>query len=100
MYRKNFIAASVGCAVLAMLAASPAFGQALKGTILGTVSDPSHAVMPGVEVNVTEVNTNFRRAVTTNEFGFYAFANLDPGTYRIDIQHTGFGKMSRSGIVL
>jgi Carboxypeptidase regulatory-like domain len=96
---KFFTIVSLGLAILALTAA-PVFGQALKGTVLGTVTDPTHAVIPSVSVNITEVNTNFHRMEATNESGFFAFANLDPGTYRIDIQHPGFGKMTRSGIVL
>src|SRR5262245_18490344 len=84
----------------ALLPITPALGQALKGTILGTVSDASHAVMPAVDVNITETNTNFRRSQTTNESGFFAFANLDPGTYRVEVAHPGFRKLQRSGIVL
>ena len=94
-----FTAIFPGLVVLA-LAAAPVFGQALKGTILGTVTDTSHAVIPGVSVNITEVNTNYQRTEVANESGFFAFANLDPGTYRMEIQHAGFGKMTRSGIVL
>ncbi|HTA69165.1 MAG TPA: carboxypeptidase-like regulatory domain-containing protein, partial [Bryobacteraceae bacterium] len=82
------------------LAAVPGYGQLLKGTILGTITDPSHGVIPAVAVNLTEVNTNFRRTEATNESGFFAFANLDPGTYRIDVEQTGFRKMARTGIVL
>jgi hypothetical protein len=76
------------------------YGQQLKGTILGTVADASHAVIPGVDVNIIETNTNFHRTETTNESGFYAFANLDPGTYRIESEHAGFRKIVRAGIVL
>jgi hypothetical protein len=79
---------------------APAFGQLLKGTILGTVSDQSHAVIPSVAVDLTDVNTNYHRTETTNESGFFAFANLDPGTYRIDIKHQGFKETRREGIVL
>ena len=83
-----------------LLLVSPVRGQALKGTILGTVSDASRAVMPSVEVNITETNTNFHRSQTTNDSGFFAFANLDPGTYRVEVAHPGFRKILRSGILL
>jgi hypothetical protein len=79
---------------------SVARAQTLKGTILGTVADVTHAVIPNVPVNITEVNTNFHRTETTNESGFFAFANLDPGAYRIDIEQSGFRKYARTGIAL
>ena len=77
-----------------------ASGQALKGTILGTITDQTQGVIPTVSVTVVEVNTNFQRAEVTNESGFYAFANLDPGVYRVEITHPGFRKVVRAGIQL
>jgi hypothetical protein len=89
------------CLAAALLAPGlPVTAQTLKGTILGTITDPSHAVIPTVAVSLTEVNTNFHRMEVTNESGFFAFANLDPGIYRIDVEHPGFRKMLRGGIVL
>src|SRR5262249_10872071 len=84
----------------ALLPTAPVWGQALKGTILGTVTDTSQAVMPAVAVDITEVNTSFKRSQITNESGFFAFANLDPGTYQVEATHQGFKKVVRSGIVL
>src|SRR5690242_18927789 len=73
-------------------------GQTLKATILGTTTDSSHAVIPGAQVLVTETNTNSRRAETTNDSGFYVFANMDPVTYRVEVAQPGFRKMVRAGI--
>jgi len=75
-------------------------GQTLKATILGTITDSSHAVIPGAQVLVTETNTNARRTETTNDSGFYVFANMDPGTYRVEVEQPGFRKMVRAGIDL
>ncbi|MBI3697749.1 MAG: TonB-dependent receptor [Acidobacteria bacterium] len=75
-------------------------GQTLKGTLLGTITDSSHAVVPGVQVVVTETNTNFRRAELTNDSGFFVFANLDPGTYRVEVEHPGFRRVIRAGMDL
>ena len=100
MYLKRFSATVLPVLAALLLSVTPGYGQTLKGTILGTVTDASHAVIPGVAVNLIEVNTNFRRTENTNESGFFAFANLDPGTYRIEIEQTGFRKMVRTGIAL
>jgi hypothetical protein len=83
-----------------LLSVDPLPGQTLTGTILGTISDQSHAVIPGVQVSVTDTNTNYHRSETTNESGFFAFANLDPGNFRVDVEHAGFRKVVRSDIVL
>src|SRR5262245_5614331 len=92
---------SVGVALLLSSAVLPlASAQTLKGTILGTVTDTSRGVIPAVLVNLTETNTNFRRSGVTNESGFYAFANLDPGTYRVEIAHPGFRKLVHADIAV
>lgn len=87
-------------AFLTIFTTSPLYGQTLKGTILGTITDSTQAVVPKVQVNITETNTNFHRMETTNDSGFYAFANLDPGTYQIGVEQPGFRKMLRSDIPL
>ena len=74
--------------------------QTLKGTLLGTITDSSQAVVSGVNVSITEINTNFHRTEMSNEEGFYVFANLDPGNYRIEAEHSGFRKVVRTGIDL
>src|SRR5215469_15714850 len=86
--------------IAALLSPATVHGQTLKGTILGTITDATHGIIPGVQVHILEVNTNFSRVEVTNDSGFYAFANLDPGTYRIDVQHPGFRTLVRPGIAL
>ena len=84
----------------ALLSLVPARGQTLKGTILGTITDSTNAVVPSVTVSITETNTNFRRSDSTNDSGFFAFANLDPGNYRVEVAHPGFRKILRSDLAL
>ena len=86
--------------VAVLFCASPRslFAQAVTGTLLGTVTDPGGAVVPGANVTITEVNTNFTRATVTNESGNYVIGNLDRGLYRIEIEHTGFKKSIRDKV--
>jgi uncharacterized surface anchored protein len=77
---------------------SMGFGQAANGTLLGTITDPSNAVVAGANVTITEVNTNVTRSIVTNESGNYIFGNLERGTYRIEVQVTGFKKAVRDGV--
>src|SRR5713101_4185084 len=93
-----FSTVSVLLSAAALLSLTPARGQTLKGTILGTITDSSHSVVPSAQVSITEINTNFRRSDSTNDSGFFAFANLDPGTYRVEVAHPGFRKMVRSDL--
>src|SRR5207244_7690293 len=74
--------------------------QTLKGTILGTVSDTSGAVIPSVQVILTETGTNARRTLVTNDSGLYVAANLDPGSYRVEVEHTGFRRTVHDNIEL
>ncbi|MEP7362157.1 MAG: TonB-dependent receptor [Acidobacteriota bacterium] len=67
---------------------------------MGTVKDASGAVIPGATVKLTDVRTNFQRASLTGDSGGYVFVNLDPGLYRVDVEHQGFNKASKTEIDL
>ena len=69
--------------------------QSTFGTITGTVTDPSGAVLPNAAVTLTNKSTQAIRTVTTNGEGTYLAINLDPGIYRIETTATGFGKFVR-----
>jgi len=73
-----------------LLSALPLRGQAVKASLVGTITDSSGAVVPGADITITEVNTNFSRSATTNESGYYVFSNLNPGVYRVEAKLTGF----------
>ena len=85
--------------VLAMVLSPHAlvcFAQSTFGTVTGTVTDPSGAVIPNATVLLTSRNTQAARTVTTNAEGNYLVANLDPGLYSVEITVTGFAKMAKS----
>ncbi|MCI0418473.1 MAG: carboxypeptidase-like regulatory domain-containing protein [Acidobacteria bacterium] len=74
--------------------------QTPTGTILGTLTDQSGAVVPDATVIVTNLGTNRTLSVRTNESGNYVAPLLNPGEYSVTSEHTGFRKEVRSGIVL
>jgi hypothetical protein len=76
-----------------------ALGQ-VKATIVGTLTDPSGAVVPGVKVTVTNTDTGVARALETNAAGNYIAPELIPGTYEVKAEFKGFKTFSRTGIVL
>jgi hypothetical protein len=76
----------------------PAFGQAVKGSIVGTVTDSSGAGIPDASVTVTEVQTGISRSVPTSQSGAYVASNLSAGTYSVTITHPGFRKFSRENV--
>jgi hypothetical protein len=74
--------------ILLLLAALPLAAQSVTGTVTGTVKDEQGGVLPGVTVTLTG-KTGSRTAVTDTE-GAYRFAGLDPGTYSVTAEISGF----------
>ncbi|MBM3738864.1 MAG: TonB-dependent receptor [Acidobacteria bacterium] len=70
------------------------------GTIHGTVSDSTGAVMPGVTVTVTHEGTNVRRAAATGESGQYVAPLLPVGVYSVRAEKEGFAAFLQSGVTL
>jgi len=92
--------ATVLCAlVLFLLVCSPAFSQT-TATISGAVTDVTGAVLPGVEITVTNTATGQSRSAISNESGRYAVPALNPGSYKASASLVGFEVVERSGITL
>jgi hypothetical protein len=71
-----------------------------RATISGTVTDPTGAVIPGVTVTATNVETGIRTNAVTNQAGIYSLLNLPIGRYSVSFAKEGFQKLDRSGISL
>lgn len=65
--------------------------EASTGTILGTITDSSNAVVPGANVTITNVGTGGTRKLQTNSVGEYTAPELQPGPYKVTVQAPGFG---------
>src|SRR5216683_232572 len=90
-----------GFLLLALLAAPlTARAQATTGTISGTATDESKAVLPGVTVVVRNTETGATRALVTNENGRYRTLNLPPGVYRVSGEIQGFSSSARENLVV
>src|SRR5262245_39110145 len=76
------------------------FAQLQAGRILGTIFDPQHAGIPGATVVVTNLATNIARTVVTDSEGKYVVTPLDPGTYSVSAEVSGFQKTVRDSLVL
>ncbi len=83
-----------------VLSAIPCWGQVTTGTIAGTVTDASGAVVPGAAVTATNTSTGVASSTTTDSSGRYDFLSLPAGTYNLSAIHTGFDTTELSGISL
>ncbi|HVJ08601.1 MAG TPA: carboxypeptidase regulatory-like domain-containing protein [Acidisarcina sp.] len=80
--------------------AHPAFGQAVYGSIFGTVTDNTGAVVPNATITVVDVTKGTSVTTQTSGSGEYRVQHLIPDTYRVDAESTGFSKTSVSNIVV
>src|ERR1700741_2404977 len=85
---------------LAALVATPAWAQTQLGTLFGTVTDPSGAVVPGAEVSVENVSTGLKRDGRTDKTGEYQLVCLPTGRNTLPVEKEGVQTEVREGIAL
>src|SRR5438128_7376250 len=90
---------TVWLCLLAALLPLVAAAQETRGNISGTVRD-AHGVVPGASITVTNVDTNISQRLVTNESGYYEAPLLNPGTYVVAVEMSGFRKATRTNIAL
>jgi hypothetical protein len=76
--------------LLALAAAAPAFAQSDRGTITGTVTDPTGAVVPNAKITATSLDTGEVREVTSGDEGSYTLPELRAGRWRVSVEAQGF----------
>ncbi len=84
--------------LLCLAAASAAYTQDTRGTILGRVTDSSGSNIANAEVRATNTATGVTVTGKTNESGNYSMPFLTPGIYNVSIQLTGFKKFVRDNV--
>jgi hypothetical protein len=92
------LSASLICFVF--LAAGRVYGQTTTGDLIGTVRDQTGAVLPGVTITLTNMETNVTAEAVSDDAGNYVLARLRPGRYRLTAQVTGFKQGTVSDVVL
>ena len=79
---------------------STAHSQAYLGTVNGTVTDQTGAVIVGAQIQVIDENTHFVSPATTNAQGLYSVPYLTPDTYDVKVEAKGFADAEQTGAVL
>ena len=82
-----------------LIAAGTAMGQG-SGTIQGTVSDPTGAVIPGASVTAKNIATGVETTRQTTAAGIYVLSPLTPGEYTISAAATGFQAFSQQHVLV
>src|SRR5947209_3593917 len=77
-----------------------AFAQRDSGTVSGTVQDQNHAVIPNANVTLENTATGDKRTSVSNETGFFHFAAVPVGTYKVSIAAQGFNSYVATDIIM
>ena len=95
---RNVGLALLSVALLAGLLPRPLAAQTVAGTILGTVTDTTGAVVAGAKVTLTNEGTQYTRTVVTDAIGEYTAPQLPTGTYTVLAEMTGFKATALSNV--
>ena len=93
---RSFLRAMLTATILVVLSTS-LYGQQ-TGSVVGTVADPTGAVVPNAKVILRNAQTKDIRATTSNAEGFFAFSSAEAGDYSVKVEAKGFRAAELSGI--
>jgi len=86
--------------VFVLLSTAMLVGQTFRGTILGSVTDPSGAFVAGATVKVRNEATGLERTATTSANGSYSMSELPIGKYSVTVTQTGFETFVATGVAV
>ena len=99
--RKQIFASSVGFVMLVLVVmAGSLMAQVGTGSIMGTVTDSTGAVLVGASVTITDAQTGVVRQMASNGAGLYVAPDLNVGVYNIEVKAKGFTGQRRVGVEL
>ena len=88
----------VGATLLAPVFVQPLNAQVLYGSVVGTVTDQTGALVPKAAVTITNVNTGQAREGTTDDAGYYSIPNVLEGRYDLSVKMAGFRPYLEKGV--
>ena len=83
---------------LALCLTPALLGQGQFGSILGTVTDATGGAVPGAKVAAINTGTNVRVETQSNQVGLYQLLQLNPGSYAVEAEASGFKRVQRSAV--
>jgi hypothetical protein len=98
MNSRTFLKACVSFFIL--FAGIAALAQAGRGSISGTITDPSGAVVPGAQVVLRDPATGVTQHTAASAGGLYSFISLNPGVYQVTASHAGFRNVARDKVTV
>src|SRR5690349_23311608 len=98
MTRARFASLFVSLLGFLLLVPTQGLGQAVYGSIFGTVTDPTGAVIPNAKVTVTDVRKGTSDVYSTNESGNYSATHLIPDLYKVKVEASGFAAAESENI--
>jgi hypothetical protein len=100
--KSAFLAGLIACLVCVLVAAPGARAQGVgaSGTINGTVTDPTGAVVPKALVVAVEADRGVQRSTETDANGFYRLTSLPPTTYDVTVKASGFEALQQKGLTV
>jgi hypothetical protein len=91
---------SVPSAIAVLVLSILGWGQSSTTSLRGTVFDPQHAIVVGVDVTLSNSSTGFSRSTKTDIHGVYQFLQIPPGTYSLTVSQAGFATIKQEGLQL
>jgi hypothetical protein len=83
-----------------LLGSLPVLAQTFRGQVRGLVSEASGAVIPGAAITLANVSTGVTTTKRTDSAGVYIFDFVDPGTYTVTVEASGFGRYVQANVVV
>jgi hypothetical protein len=74
--------------------------QTENATVRGSVTDPTGALVSGASVRLIDIDRGIKNQITSNDGGFYDFASVSPGRYRMEVEKAGFRTVNLTGLTV
>ena len=100
MYEDNLMSGASRFCLFGALAATLAAAQDFRASLVGQVTDSSHAAIPGAIVRATQTNKSKTTQTETDFNGYFSISYLDPGKYVVEASHPGFRILRREDVTL